>query len=158
MMPWSIRISPAPRCAERSGLALWELFSTHFVAEPRGLRATPRLRREDEGAGIESLGQERAHDAFDRYSGPIAMMIDSRPNGYHQIPRKFTEVILSTDGSAGSRGRARASLVSEVPSARRQWFRVAMAPLSAALYSARVSRAQRLCRKPRIAAISYQVP
>jgi hypothetical protein len=74
------------------------------------------------------------------------------------MPRKRTDVTLSTDGSAGSRGRACPSLVSAVPSARKQWLRVAMAPFSPAVYSDRVSRAQRLCRKPRIAAISYQVP
>ncbi|TMH54141.1 MAG: hypothetical protein E6H60_01800 [Betaproteobacteria bacterium] len=37
-----------------------------------------------------------------------------------QMPRKLTDVTLSTDGSAGSRGRARASLISAVPSARRR--------------------------------------
>src|SRR5580704_9938706 len=86
------------------------------------------------------------------------MMIDSRPNGYHQMPRARTEVILSTDGSDGSSGRARLSLISGVPSARRQRVVTAMAPFSPTLYSVFVSRAQRLCKKPGIAAISYQVP
>src|SRR2546430_1178441 len=46
-----------------------ELFSMHFVAEPRGLRAPPRLRCEHEGAGVEPFGQERTHDAFERCIG-----------------------------------------------------------------------------------------
>src|SRR2546423_13453575 len=86
------------------------------------------------------------------------MMIDSRPNGYHQMPRKRTEVTLSTDGSDGSSARVRVSYISCPPSPRTQRVVTAIARFSAAVYSDVVSRAQRLCRNPGIAAISYQVP